>query len=229
MSTEQQQDNEPTLTIPGTDPDTAVPISKKPQVTYFNAVVHEIVQRLHNKGIWYDMGHRFGGLLWRIRPFSHPAVVGKAEFVEKQIRLDEKLDEKEEISGEHRMTINRAAILMATTGVKGQMNLGNPNMATEDPSLLAMVESAYQAKAAALKHGYTITEGDGGLALVTFTGAETEKKLRDVLEPILSVSVSMLNQLFRASNNLQRVKDEEIYALGENYVYGRSAGQNWDD
>jgi hypothetical protein len=215
--------------IQGAEPETAVPVeSKRPPVVFFNAVVHEIVQRLHNKGIWYDMGPRYGGLLWRIRPFSHPSVVAKAEFVEKTVRLREKLDDKDEISGEHRMEINRAAILMATTGVKGLVNVGDPNMVTQDPTLLSLVESAKLVLAAAQRHRYQITQSDG-LVLVTFNGTETEKPLRDVIEPILASSVSMLNQLFRASNNLQKVKDQEIYALGEAYVYGRTEGYDWAD
>lgn len=231
MSTENQDNvaNDPGTIVAGSEPENAVPIkSTKPVVVYFNYVMHEAVQKLHNKGLWYDMGGRYGGLMWRLRPFSHPAVVGKAEAVEKAVRLREKYDKDEEISGEHRMEINRAAIIMATTGVKGMVNVGNPNMVSSDPTLLSLVENSQKALAAAQRHGYEIVE-DNGLLLVNFTGLETEKKLRDVIDPLLEASVSMLNQLFMASNNLRKVKDEEIYGLGEAYVYGRTEGYDWAD
>jgi hypothetical protein len=224
----------------GSSPDQAVPaenVGKRPTPRYFNFVVHEAVQRLFSLGIWCALGPRFGGLNVRLRPFHVGAVVAKREAAERSVRVRLGLNDNDDIPGEEQIGITRAAVTMAVTDLDGYVNCGSPGVDSQDPEILALNEAAGRSLTKARDLGLEIVE-EGGLVLVHFvalTGKVSAderlahaKLVRDVFAPQLE-SITLLTQLFNTSRALQRVRDEEIYRLGEGYVYGRPGEFDWAD
>lgn len=224
----------------GDSPETAVhreQLEKKNPVQRFNFVVHEAVQKLFSRGIWVHLGPRFGGLQVRLRPFHVGAVVAKREAAERAVRVRLGLNDSDEIPAEAQIEITRAAITMAVTDVNGRVNAGDPGIDSSDPEIMAGVEGIRTALQRARDAGFKVEEDDGEVLIVfePLTKASADEhqkhaeKVRRVFAPLLEASITLLTQLFSTSRALQRVRDEEIYRLGEAYVYGRPGEFDWAD
>ncbi len=226
----------------GGTPETAVPaedLGKRPVARYFNFVVHEAVQKQFGLGIWCNLGPRFGGLKVRLRPFHVGAVVAKREAAERAVRVRLGLNDNDDIPAEEQIGITRAAVTMAITEIEGQVNVGQPGVESQDPDILAQIEGGRRALQKARDYGLKVDEVEGGFILINFERlpkksssedrARNAEKLRTILSPMLETSITMLTQLFQTSKALQRVKEEEIYKLGEAYEFGRPGEFDWAD
>lgn len=227
----------------GSTVDTAVPVDdlgKRPVSRYFNFTVHEAVQKQFSLGIWCNLGPRFGGLKVRLRPFHVGAVVAKREAAERAVRVRLGLNDNDDIPAEEQIGITRAAVVMAITEMEGEVNVGAPVVESQDPEILAQIEGGRRALQKARDYGLEIEDQEGeGLILIHFERlpkkssseerARHAEKLRHIVSPLLETSITMLTQLFQTSKALQRVKEEEIYKLGEAYVYGQPGEFDWAD
>lgn len=215
----------------GATVDEAVPvgnIGKKPTPVYFDFALHEAVQKLMSKGIWCNLGQRFGSFRVRLRPFHVGAVVAKREAAERSVRLRLGLKDNDEIPGEEGIGITRAAMVMATTGAAGVLNLGRTTVTTTDPTILQGLSGTIAALDKARELGIEIQEHEG-MSLVIFTGLEDEVTVRKIWSHLLEASITLLTQCFNTSKELQRVREEEIFNLGEAYVYGVPGEFDWRD
>jgi hypothetical protein len=195
------------------------------------------VQKQMSLGLWCDLGPRFGGLKVRERPFHIGAVVAKREAAERAVRVRLGLNDGDDIPGEEQIGITRAAVVMAVTDVEGRVNVGAAGLESQDPEILAQIEGSRRALARARDNGLKVVEEDG-LTLIQFErlerGSAEERarhaeRTRNVFAPLLEASITLLTQLFTTSKALQRVKEEEIYRLGEAYEFGRPGEFDWAD
>lgn len=221
----------------GESPASALPVSGATLPRRFNFVVHEAVQRLLSLGVWCDLGPRFGGLRVRLRAFHVQAVVAKREAAERAVRVRLGLSDSDEIPGEESIGITRAAMVMAITDVAGEVNVGDAGIETLDEGMLQELEAGRRALQKA-RDGRTKVIEEGGPVIVfePLTGKTSmderlkhSERVRNVFAPMLEGSITLLTQLFNTSRALQRVRDEEIYRLGEAFVYGRPGEFDWAD
>lgn len=200
----------------------AAPPTPEEATSYFDFELHEKVQEFHKKGIWTDLGPRWGGLKPRLRPFHVKAVVVRRETVEQAVRIKLGLTEDDPIPAAEGIAINRSAVVMALTGCKGRILA--PTTARYDEAGDELPSLADVAKDAGLK----LIKVDAK-TVVEFSGQEEPEAVRKFFAPMIETSMPLLTTLVRASRALQRVKDEEIGRLGEDYIYGAPAQEGWAD
>lgn len=183
---------------------------REPRRQRFNFIEHESVEKLRSKGVWTDLGEAFGSLLVRIRPFYSHAVVVRREAAEEAERMKAGLGPDEPLPADKNILVNRAAVIMALTGAKGGVVL------TE------------KAESAAVKAKLPISHEDG-VPCLDFAGDEDPEQVREVFNALVESSFPLLSRLVRASQELQKVKDEEIARLGEDFVFGQHVKLVWAD
>jgi hypothetical protein len=214
---------------------------------YFDAALHGRVQKMHNRGIWVDLGPKWGGLAVRLRPTHSHHVVVRRENAETAKRIQLGLADDDPIPAAENIDINRQAVTHAITGADGVMNISTATLDPDDPDTpeLAKAFTAMRTLAEGEKGrlaGMQVTT-EGDLVLVTFTGmSRTDKErpkvdpdgkeaeyTRELFSPYLEVSFPFLTTLVRMCRGLQKVRDEELGKLGEAFVYGRHVKDGWAD
>jgi hypothetical protein len=210
---------------------------------YFDGTLHARVQKMHNRGIWVDLGPKWGGLRIRLRTAMARAVVVRRESAEASERIKHGLTEDEPLPAEANIEVNRASMLMAITAADGAINISTTGLNPDDPDR-GEIAAAFEAmRAAQAKWGaaaHSKLEQDGDLELLVFDGQRRRDKdrkgddregegTREIFAPFLAISFPLLTALVRNSRGLQKKRDEELGALGEDYVLGQQDKEGWAD
>jgi hypothetical protein len=214
---------------------------------YYDAALGGRIQKLHNRGIWTDLGPNWGGLLVRLRPTHSHHVVVRRENAENAMRIQLGLADDDPIPANENIAVNRAAVTHAITAADGVINIGTASLDPEDadtPELQKVLEGmrslAESEKGQAA--GISLSQ-EGDLLLARLTGMSRRDKERPKLDPkgleaeytreflagYLEISFPFLTTLVRNCRALQKVKDEELGKLGELFVYGRNVKEDWAD
>lgn len=213
---------------------------------YMDAALHGKVQKMHNRGIYTDLGPKWGNFEVRLRPTHSHHVVVKRENAETAIRIQLGLQDDDPIPADKNIEINRQAVTMAITGAHGLMNISTADLDPEDPDTPELVKAFEAMRRSATergaKAGVTVIEEDD-LVLLQFTSRDRLDKdraktdpdgdeariIREILSPYLEVSFPFLTTLVRMCRGLQKVRDEELGPLGERFTYGRHVKDGWAD
>lgn len=253
MNTNDTQDAQSLDPSPFRDVDQPTPASelrKQEAVArpkYWDMQGHARAQKLHNRGIWTDLGEKYGGLQMRLRPTFAHAVTVKREDTEATIRIRLGLADDEPIPAAENININRAAVNMAITAADGTVNISVTSLDPDDPDTPALAEAFDKmlsiAEGVKGKQAGMVVVKDGDLVLVTLSGkSRTDRQrtkedpdgreaeyTREFFWPLLETSMPFLAALVRHTRGLQKVKDEDLNRLGEDFVFGQHVKDGWAD
>mgnify|MGYP000002887300 CR=1 FL=1 len=200
-------DQETNMETAMTTETTAQEAPNLPEVDGFDFLRHADVQQMRRDGIFTYLGERFGGLEVRLRPFFEQPVVVRKEAAEAAIRMQLGLDDSDPLPGDKGLDVNKAAVTMAVTGARGRVK-GND-------VLLSI----------ARRSGWEIQAGDW----IVLNGSESAELIREFFSEMMDKSTHLLLTLVRASRALHKVKDSEVAAVGNAFVYGRHVKATWAD
>lgn len=178
--------------------------------TYFDLERHERVQKVKNRGVWTDLGARFGGLEVRLRQFAAKAVVDRQDAMKAQVMRERGIRDEEDLTTSDWLAINRAAVTMAITGLRGNLAVNGSQIGT------------------AREKGFRIEKIDGR-EVVMLSGEEEAEDVRSFFSPSLERSPTLLDALVFASRELRKVDDEQVDRLGKGFVLGRHVKLDWSD